>query len=452
MRRAFSLITACLLTLIAAEPLVAQQRLFALNDQRLVEIDPRLPSFGAVLRTFSFPDPFDWRMKDHVFPFLGGAYLVWARDGHVSLLDTHSGAIQQVTPPDFVPEQVVGTDGNTRLVMSAGLCVPTGTPCTAVHARILVADVRSGSQRVLDLGPPHLVRTITYAAASDVLFVAKARREAAFLGTLVGFDFFDVDVVQMSTGAVLKTLDVSPLDINELQTNSAGTRLFVNRGAAAFDVIAGALTGSIGAPVTQFAALVVDEQRQRLIFGGEQLQAFSMDSLNLLGTTELPSLPLRRPRHRIEGDTDASGQSATIFLARSRVTAATGFYLCETPQLVAIAADTGRARAIADASSFLPRSCSVDLIRITEPAAPRALTAEVAGRQVTLKWQAPFGATQYVLEAGSAPGLADLATIGVTETQLVIDGVPSGVYHLRVRGINTIGRGAPSQELRLVVP
>lgn len=56
-----------------------------------------------------------------------------------------------------------------------------------------------------------------------------------------------------------------------------------------------------------------------------------------------------------------------------------------------------------------------------------------------------------MLEAGSAPGLANLATIGVTEPHLVIDGVPSAAYHLRVRAINTIGKSAPSQEIRVVV-
>lgn len=445
MRRLFPLITVCLLLSAAADPLFAQQRLFALVPGQLVELDSRLPSLGAVLRSVSLPgDIFSMvRTKDHVFPFLGGAYLVWALDGHVSLLDTRSGAIQLHTFPDFIPEQIVGTDGNARLVISGRTA--------AQNTGILVADVRSGSQRVFDLGPSHLVGSIAYAVSSDLLFVAKARREEFLLGTPVGFDFFDVGVVQVGTGAVLKTVDVAPLDTRELRTNAVGTRLFVNR-RAAFDVITGALAANITAPVPQADALVVDDHRQRVIFGGEQLQAFSMDSLDLLGTTALPSVPRINPAGGvITGDTDVSAQSATIFLARNRVVSASSYYRCDTKQLAAIDADTGRVRAIADASSFLPERCSVDLIRITEPAAPLGFTAQASGHQVTLEWHAALNATSYEIEAGSASGLKNIATLIATDTHLTVDEVPPGVYYIRVRGINTIGKSAASQEVQLVV-
>jgi predicted phage tail protein len=66
--------------------------------------------------------------------------------------------------------------------------------------------------------------------------------------------------------------------------------------------------------------------------------------------------------------------------------------------------------------------------------------------------QAPLGATQYEIEAGSAPGLADLATVRVTDPQLVVDGVPTGTYYVRVRAINTIGKSGASREVQVVVP
>ena len=55
------------------------------------------------------------------------------------------------------------------------------------------------------------------------------------------------------------------------------------------------------------------------------------------------------------------------------------------------------------------------------------------------------------MKAGSAPGLANLARITVTEPQLVVEDVPSGLYYLRVRAINTIGKSAASRDVQVIV-
>ncbi len=88
------------------------------------------------------------------------------------------------------------------------------------------------------------------------------------------------------------------------------------------------------------------------------------------------------------------------------------------------------------------------------PAAPTALTSTVAGSTLTLSWTAPAGpVTGYVLEAGSAPGLANIgaATIGASPS-LVIPGVPAGAYYVRVRAITSAGSGAASSDVLAVVP
>ncbi|MCC6992239.1 MAG: fibronectin type III domain-containing protein, partial [Acidobacteria bacterium] len=82
------------------------------------------------------------------------------------------------------------------------------------------------------------------------------------------------------------------------------------------------------------------------------------------------------------------------------------------------------------------------------------LTANVAGSTLTLSWTAPAGpVTGYVLEAGSAPGLANIgaATIGAN-TSFVIPGVPAGAYYVRARAITSAGSGAPSNDVVVVVP
>ncbi len=90
------------------------------------------------------------------------------------------------------------------------------------------------------------------------------------------------------------------------------------------------------------------------------------------------------------------------------------------------------------------------------PTAPTGLTATVAGSTVTLGWSAPVAGepvTTYILEAGSAPGRTDLANLPTNSTVpgATFNGVPPGVYYLRVRARNVVGTSAPSNELQVNV-
>lgn len=87
------------------------------------------------------------------------------------------------------------------------------------------------------------------------------------------------------------------------------------------------------------------------------------------------------------------------------------------------------------------------------PSAPSNLTATVTGNVVTLSWIAPPGALLgYRLEAGTAPGLSDLAntTMG-TATTFTAHGVPAGTYYVRVRALAVDGESAASNEVIVVV-
>jgi len=74
---------------------------------------------------------------------------------------------------------------------------------------------------------------------------------------------------------------------------------------------------------------------------------------------------------------------------------------------------------------------------------------------VTLSWR-PSSAggtpTEYVIEAGDAPGLSNIAVLPTASamTSFVIAASP-GRYYVRVRALNANGSSLPSEEIELVV-
>ena len=90
------------------------------------------------------------------------------------------------------------------------------------------------------------------------------------------------------------------------------------------------------------------------------------------------------------------------------------------------------------------------------PNAPQALGAQLEGRDVILRWVAPTGGSavdDYILEAGSSTGLANLARVSVGQaTTLRVANVPPGAYYVRVKARNRSGESAASNEVLVLVP
>jgi hypothetical protein len=90
------------------------------------------------------------------------------------------------------------------------------------------------------------------------------------------------------------------------------------------------------------------------------------------------------------------------------------------------------------------------------PGAPTSLVASSSGSSVTLTWSAPTGGgspTAYIVEAGSAPSLSNLANFstGNTATSFSAGGVGAGAYYVRVRATNSAGNSGSSNESLLSV-
>jgi hypothetical protein len=91
-------------------------------------------------------------------------------------------------------------------------------------------------------------------------------------------------------------------------------------------------------------------------------------------------------------------------------------------------------------------------IEIVAPGAPKAPAALNAGGtgNVDLRWNAPEAGpapTGYLIEAGSAPGLSDLAQVHVSTLTQFSTAAPAGVYYVRVRAVNDSGAGPASNEV-----
>jgi hypothetical protein len=75
------------------------------------------------------------------------------------------------------------------------------------------------------------------------------------------------------------------------------------------------------------------------------------------------------------------------------------------------------------------------------------LTAQVSGNTVSFTWQGQ--GTSWILEAGSATGLANLAVLPFSSPSpaYTVPNVPPGTYYVRVRGVAGGVAGAPSNEV-----
>jgi hypothetical protein len=84
---------------------------------------------------------------------------------------------------------------------------------------------------------------------------------------------------------------------------------------------------------------------------------------------------------------------------------------------------------------------------VTPPPAPAGFPTQTGGLLVAMAWTAATGATGYQLEAGSAPGLANLLVTGLGNVTTFAATAPPGTYYTRLRALNACGASAASVEV-----
>lgn len=113
-----------------------------------------------------------------------------------------------------------------------------------------------------------------------------------------------------------------------------------------------------------------------------------------------------------------------------------------------------RVRAANSAGTSAPSNDSLLVVSCTAPAAPVGFvnTYNIGGT-VAFSWLPSPGATSYVIEAGSASTLANLANadLGSPATTFITSGVGPGLYFVRLRARNACGISGVSTEIPLLV-
>jgi hypothetical protein len=88
------------------------------------------------------------------------------------------------------------------------------------------------------------------------------------------------------------------------------------------------------------------------------------------------------------------------------------------------------------------------------PGAPQGLSASVAGSLVSLTWAPPAtggAVASYVVQAGTAPGAANLFNGAVGAATATSGALGAGTYYVRVLGQNAAGLGPASSEVAVTV-
>jgi hypothetical protein len=137
--------------------------------------------------------------------------------------------------------------------------------------------------------------------------------------------------------------------------------------------------------------------------------------------------------------------------AAPRDLAALTFNLANVPDgtyfLRARARGSQGAGPLSDETSFAVGSaCAVQA-----PDPPTGLVASVFGVEANLSWNAAVGATAYLVEAGSAPGAADVGRQAIGNATAFRVTAPPGTYFVRVRGVNACGEGGASNEVTVTL-
>jgi hypothetical protein len=419
---------------------------------QLIEIDVEGARFTSVVAV-----PFEHVEVPYLTATADGRYLVWL--GNTS------------TTPPLLPVDLSIFDRATRMPGVGYRQPPPTPPLAGVDSRI---EAQPFQQRVFArlYGQPTLAVDATGARPLDAIGQFQTFYGLTGDGavTLVGV-YEPSEAVRLDTesGAVIGRIAM-PTGLLDLAISRDGASVYSirHRGTGVltitlYDAVTGAVLVERQHPFLPASGLSIPDlevhpQTGRLFMddGGGRYRVLDPITLEQVGSFATPLHPLSPSEpyagRGVSGRLVFDPHHPRAFLLANREAR----YETNNPGVSRIDIIDLGTLAIAGGGDLGMQVGPSDLVVVPRPAAPAGLVAEVTSPRVTLRWSHGGGqglAVGYRVEAGSAPGLADLARFELgTANELVVDGVPSGAYYVRVRGTNWAGVSDASNEIVVTVP
>lgn len=460
----------------------AAQRLFAREGDGVFELQTGASGFGGVIGALALPpgctqyDPYTTTPTTWVTA--GGRVVAWERANGVCLLDTLAGRVRMLATPYY--SRIVATRSSGFGLAVAEHAIPGVTS----SERLFLLNGFDDAWRVVDLvdllpPPTPFARSVwSYgiSATAGELLVVESR------------DFGNrttprMTRVSMATGAVLTSVPIAAdLLVSQLAVTADGRRVvllsddqsgisngvFTVQTATGDIVVANTAVMPHALMALPDSSLVLDETANRVVVithdavGSLTATGAAVLNAQTLATVALIDAPRARMPQLPGFFTDAmqyglrhDAATHTVYLLEHERQRDRYAYADVRTELHAIDLVAGAMRRSADMQAVFGGMAGLlpsRMFLLPAPAAPGTPTATVTGASVTLQWTSSADASYYVLEAGTAPGLANIGTITAAGPSIAVNGVPPGRYYVRVRAVSIGGAGPRSSETVVLVP
>lgn len=443
----------------------AQPRLFARSGDTILEIGTTGSGLGRITRQFDLPA---CGGAGPIHPVDHGRYLAWTRPGGMclfSVLDRQLRTIDVPVPPSpDVATLAFSSDDRFVVVLMVGEIGP-----------VFVLTDPAGPLMPLAVPSFPAARHFGYASAADMLVVVLGDGGNPFGGRRPAATVLRVDLATVTVQST--ALVPAPLFVNGIAVDRDATRVAISsadvnlgtRGLFVVDAATGAVLTSnttiMPRYITDFRTsgsptLLLHEADGVLgVVTYDGLRYLSTTSLAPVGGLNLPRaiLPLAPPNDsRTLGYALFFDDSTRTLLALENEGQLQSYHggPCLRSTLSAVPVDGGATRAADLVAIYGQPLCGSEQKVFMIPAPPRPVLNATVTRPsgqptgvVELEWTTSPAAVAYVLEAGSAPGSANLLRQTVTGTTLRVDNVPRGEYYVRLRAVGAAGDTISSELL-----
>lgn len=464
---------ALLACLVGGPSSASAQRLFARVGPYVGELDTRPSRLASVLSVTALPSSCSGAPYGSTWPLDYGRQLAWTSpDGGLCVLDTTNGRV--VSQPQVGAPQAASSRG-FGLVSGYGgdltfLTAPDGAPVHALVAAQIPAgvfgwsvwmyavDAERGVALVLesDFSPPFNGRTLY----PPVLTRVSMRTGAVLDQRVLPFAAVVSEIALNTAGdrLALATMDVygSTAGVHLIDVDT--TRVVASNTALSPD------SATPGPPAVAWA----DDANRLIVVTSSVSQQTAIRSVAVLEASTLArvgTLDTAAPQAALAPGMSTRWAALSLLvdpvMGRAFVTtverqsSSSGFpswIVAATLQVFDVATLTRVAgvdlrQPLGDLGLELPGR-----LFLVSPPGRTTPSVQVSGRAVSMSWPASAGADYYVVSAGSAPGLGDVASFTTAAPGFSVAGAPPGRYHLRVRAVGAGGPGPWSDSVAVVVP